>query len=143
MLVECDKSITNIVKSMSEEFPTLTEKTKCSLNCKVTVNSLKVKNYLSYQTVNWKRKNLQDVLDNIVFNLYIHHVALWNLEIVVRDLKKLYQINLICIYFSMSFILKVSILTKKTDQLLLFKTIDFMILKTFKYAQSHKYTFKI
>jgi len=64
MLVKCDTTIINIVKSMSKEFPTLTEKTTCSLNCKVTVNSLKVKTYLSYQTENGTIKNLQDFLDN-------------------------------------------------------------------------------
>lgn len=64
MLVKCDTTITNIVNSMSKEFPILMEKTTCFLNCKVTVNSLKVKTYLSNQTESGKIKNLQDFLDN-------------------------------------------------------------------------------
>lgn len=64
MLISCDTTITNIVNSMFKEFPTVTEKTTCSLNCQLTVNSLKLKTYISYQTENGKIKNLQDVLDN-------------------------------------------------------------------------------
>jgi len=61
---------------MCKEFPTITEKTTCSLNCKVTVNSLIEKTYLSYQTENGKIKNLQDFLNNCLQPVHssCHHM---------------------------------------------------------------------
>lgn len=63
-LVSCDTTINNITNSMLKEFPTLKEKSVCSLNCKPTSNSLKFTIYLSYQTVDGKIKNLQTFLDS-------------------------------------------------------------------------------
>lgn len=51
---------------MFKEFPTVLEKTTCSLNCPLTENSLKIKIYLSYQTENGKIQDLQNFLDNCV-----------------------------------------------------------------------------
>ncbi|XP_022175164.1 uncharacterized protein LOC111037098 [Myzus persicae] len=70
MLISCDTTITNTVNSMFKELPKVTEEATCSLSCKLTVNSLKLKSYISYQTENRKIKNLEDFLDNCLQSVH-------------------------------------------------------------------------